>query len=70
MMLHVAVVLAAALAATDGNARAAAPKGQPRARQIVLDEQRGKVFEIRVARSVVTTVEFPEEMVERPVCPD
>ena len=41
------------------------------ARQIVLDEKNvGKVFRVRTARNLVTTVEFPEDMVGAPVCGD
>src|SRR5512142_1273368 len=68
-MLHGLMILAAMLAAANGSSKVAISKGQPRARQLALDD-RGKVFEIRVARNVVTTVEFPEEMVQKPTCPD
>ncbi len=41
------------------------------ARQIVLDEKNvGKVFRIRTARNLLTTVEFPEDLVGVPVCGD
>jgi hypothetical protein len=41
------------------------------AREVVLDEKStGKVFAIRAARNVLTTVEFPEDLVGRPACGD
>jgi hypothetical protein len=41
------------------------------ARQIVLDEKNvGKVFRIRTARNLLTTVEFPEDLVGAPACGD
>ncbi len=40
-------------------------------REIVLDEKAtGKVFAIRTARNVLTTVEFPEDLGGRPACGD
>jgi len=46
------------------------PDVQP-AREIVVDEKKvGKVHHIRTARGVVTTVEFPEDLMEAPKCGD
>jgi hypothetical protein len=50
----------------------ARPAGPVQAtRELVLDEKAsGKVFGLRTARGVLTTIEFPEDIVGRPACGD
>src|SRR5690242_11150919 len=63
----------AALAATIPSVDAKAPEAASvrAAREVVLDEKIvGKAIEIRTARNMLTTVEFPEDMVGAPACGD
>ena len=69
--MHVSL-LTLILVAALGKTKAVAPEPdvQP-AREIVVDEKKvGKVHHIRTARGVVTTVEFPEDLMEAPKCGD
>ena len=72
-MTHLALVLLL-LAAPGDKARENAASGGPSpsgVRTVVLDDKNvGKVFRIRTARNLLTTVEFPEEMLSTPECGD
>jgi hypothetical protein len=79
-MMHVARLLGAAVAVTLSAASAGAKeKGAVAeavpsvggAREVVLDEKTvGKAIEVRTARNLLTTVEFPEDMLGAPTCGD
>ena len=73
-LVEAALAIALATAASAGRAKETATEGAPsvqEARQIVLDEKNvGKVFHIRTARNLLTTVEFPEDMLGAPACGD
>jgi hypothetical protein len=76
-MVRVARVLRAALAivfcwaGSDAHPSTRSAPSVRGARQVVLDEKTvGKAIEIRTARKLLTTVEFPEDMLGTPTCGD
>jgi hypothetical protein len=72
MLVRFAVVLALQGMATQGFAKAPPPTAAVGGtRQVVLDEKTvGKAIAIRTARNLLTTVEFPEDMLGAPTCGD
>ena len=71
-LVRYAVVLALQAVAAQGFAKAPAQEtAVGGTRQIVLDEKTvGKAIAIRTARNLLTTVEFPEDMLGAPTCGD
>jgi len=61
-----------AAAGTKSKSEAAAEAPAPNAvRTVILDDKNvGKVFRIRTARNVITTIEFPDELLNTPACGD
>jgi len=72
VLLLLAPCVAGAREATPNHSSVAEGDGPVQnTREIVLDERSaGKVFGIRTARNVLTTVEFPEDLSGRPACGD
>lgn len=70
-LVHCTVALALLGGVARVQAKSPAPETVRGARQIVLDEQTvGKAIAIRTARNLLTTVEFPEDMLGAPTCGD